>query len=76
MKGVSRENPIKRELKDIVQLTLQNSFVTITEVATFITTTGLVRWQIILGLIIGGVSSSPGNVHLQKASIKSIDDYG
>ncbi|MCD6446282.1 sulfite exporter TauE/SafE family protein [Candidatus Bathyarchaeota archaeon] len=38
---------------------LAEFFVTITEVATFITMIGLVQWQIILGLIIGGVTAAP-----------------
>ena len=38
---------------------LAEFFVTLTEVATFLTMMGLVQWQIILGLIIGGVTAAP-----------------
>ena len=34
-------------------------FVTVTEVATFLTMIGLVQWQIIVGLIVGGVLAAP-----------------
>jgi len=43
----------------IGSVNLAEFFVTITEVATFITTIGLVQWQIILGLIAGGVLAAP-----------------
>jgi len=38
---------------------LAEFFVTVTEAATFFTLLGLSHWQIILGLIVGGVSAAP-----------------
>ncbi len=43
----------------IGSVNLAEFFVSITEVATFLTTIGLVQWQIILGLVIGGVLAAP-----------------
>jgi len=43
----------------IGSVNLAEFFVTVTEVATFITTIGLVQWQIIVGLIAGGVLAAP-----------------
>ena len=50
----------------IGSVNLAEFFVTITEAATFITTIGLVQWQIILGLIIGGVLAAPLAAHVCK----------
>jgi len=38
---------------------LAKFFVTIAQVATFIATIGLVHWDVIIGLIIGGVIAAP-----------------
>jgi len=43
----------------IGSVNLAEFFVTVAEVATFLTIIGLVHWQIIFGLIIGGVIASP-----------------
>jgi len=43
----------------IGSVNLAEFFVTIAEVATFLTIIGLVHWQIIVGLIIGGVLAAP-----------------
>ena len=43
----------------IGSVNLAEFFVSITEVATFLTTIGLVQWQIIFGLVIGGVLAAP-----------------
>jgi uncharacterized membrane protein YfcA len=43
----------------IGSVNLAEFFVCVAEVATFLTTIGLVHWQIILGLIIGGVLAAP-----------------
>ena len=43
----------------IGSVNLAEFFVTIAEVATFLTIIGLVHWQIIVGLIIGGVMAAP-----------------
>lgn len=43
----------------IGSVNLAEFFVTVAEVATFLTIIGLVHWQIIVGLIIGGVLAAP-----------------
>jgi uncharacterized membrane protein YfcA len=43
----------------IGSVNLAEFFVTVAEVATFLTIIGLVHWQIIIGLIIGGVLAAP-----------------
>jgi len=43
----------------IGSVNLAEFFVTVAEVATFLTIIGLVHWQIIVGLIIGGVMAAP-----------------
>ena len=43
----------------IGSVNLAEFFVTVAEVATFLTIIGLVHWQIIIGLIIGGVMAAP-----------------
>lgn len=43
----------------IGSVNLAEFFVTFAEVVTFILTIGLVRWQVILGLVIGGVLAAP-----------------
>ena len=45
--------------KTIGSVNLTEFFVTLAESITFILTIGLVHWQIILGLIIGGVIAAP-----------------
>lgn len=43
----------------IGSVNLAEFFVTVTEVATFLATIGLVQWQAIVGLIVGGVLAAP-----------------
>lgn len=50
----------------IGSVNLAEFFVTIAEVTTFIALIGLVRWQIIIGLIIGGVIAAPLAAYLCK----------
>ena len=50
----------------IGSVNLAEFFVTITEVATFLKMIGLVQWQIIIGLIIGGVIAAPLSAYICK----------
>jgi uncharacterized membrane protein YfcA len=43
----------------IGSVNLAEFFVTVTEVATFLATIGLLQWQVIVGLIVGGVLAAP-----------------
>jgi len=43
----------------IGSVNLDEFFVTVSEVAAFFTITGLAHWQIIVGLIIGGILAAP-----------------
>ena len=50
----------------IGSVNLAEFFVTITEVATFLTAIGLVHWHIIVGLIVGGVLAAPPAAYVCK----------
>lgn len=50
----------------IGSVNLAEFFVTVAEAATFFTIIGLVHWQIIVGLIIGGVLAAPLAAHVCK----------
>ncbi len=43
----------------IGSVNLAEFFVTVTEVAAFLTTIGLIQWEVIVGLIVGGVMAAP-----------------